>query len=151
MLKELDEIIEKNVKHYKTDWYEHDKPRIDEGDSFILAVRETGSDVLFLSGKSVGWGNLKWAEAWVEARNNKKFWLVEGGKIRRIKEVTVQKKLKELVDALPDEYAEYCKRAKLTDIPMSLADYKEYDEYCKKHWYRIPISDWLEQKYGIPY
>lgn len=48
VLQTMQELTEKHVKLYKTDFYDHDRPRIfrDRPEEFVWMIRETGTHIM---------------------------------------------------------------------------------------------------------
>lgn len=51
VLRQMQEIVEKTVKSYKTDFYKYDKPQIEssDADKYIFIVRKTGTWLIDLA------------------------------------------------------------------------------------------------------
>ncbi len=73
ILDRLDHYVDMVVEHYKTDYTEYDRPRIekcDDKDAIMLMLRKTGCDTLFISGKFVTYGNWNWcSDAFAQDRD----------------------------------------------------------------------------------
>lgn len=114
ILKKIDELIEKNVKHYKSDWYELDRPRAEKcGDKLdcVIATRKTGTDTLFMAGEPVSYSNVNWFMATLDTTNagsSVAFYRVTGDEIFKIKRDLAVKLSFDILRTLPDEYIRYC-------------------------------------------
>ncbi len=136
---EVSHFIDNYVISYKEDWTKHDLPRLKKCrpyDSFLVAVRTTGVDTLFITGPMKSYSNQLWAEASVSQNfSDVIHWFYNGDKAE-LRAVDHEKALK------------ICKNSK------NMLD-KNYIKYCIKLWEeRTPAlneQEWLQeevQKYG---
>lgn len=157
-LKALDEQVRTIVTAYIDDWLIYDRPRIEkcsDTDKFILLLRETGVDTVFLSGPELSYTNMLWSEACLDSGRSKKYILYSDGKISEINSKKAIALRKEAYSNLPEEYIEFSKEAfdnkersltlrqwkisktvKMDKIALALATYGHLDE-CREYMDRL--------------
>ena len=106
MITKMDSLVEQNVRLYKTDWYEIDRPKAVEETAFVVFLRETGVDTLFLNRKK-SLPNLLWIEACLDSERSKKIVHCHDGVTEEIEPETARRLWKHAKDTLPEGYIEY--------------------------------------------
>lgn len=124
----VDALVEKYVKHYKDDWYKIDRPRAEKDGTFVISLRDTGVDCLFL-GNEKSYANMEWADACYNSERAKKIYLFDNGKMKRYTHDDALKCLKEARETCPDGYYEYCESLSMKDPCPTVKQYKEYMKY----------------------
>ena len=153
-LADIDKLVEKNVKHYKTDWYEHDRPRAEKDNHFVISIRDTGVDCMYL-GAEKGWNNLDWSRACFDSERAKVIYEYNNGTLKKIDHDKAKEILKEAIENCPEGYVEECKKLHpMYDYIPSVEQYKEYVKYMNDqihHGYAWEsLSDWTKAQY-MPY
>ena len=127
----VDGLVEKYVKHYKDDWYKIDRPRAEKDGTFVISLRDTGVDCLFL-GNEKSYANMEWADACYDSERAKKIYLFDNGKMKRYTHDTARKCLKQAKDTCPEGYWDECSRLTMQDFCPTVKQYKEYVKYRNK-------------------
>lgn len=126
----INETIDKYVTYHKEDWTEHDLPRVKkcrDYDSFLVCVRSTGVDTLFITGPCKSLGNQEWAEASVEQHTEKVAYCYYNGIKRRYYRIGRQKALeicRNSRDLLSEDYVIFSKeRLKKREPELTLFEW----------------------------
>lgn len=135
-LKELDSLVEKYVESYKNDWYKYDRPRVEkslDGGEFVIYLRKTGADTLFLKGSEVSFGNYLWNNSAIaiKGRVDHTFHVTQD----TIKEISVEETipmLDSLYKSFPEEYMRYCKESSRWSTLIQWQDW--WDKGGKQYW-----------------
>ena len=153
-LADIDKLVEKNVKHYKSDWYEHDRPRSEKDSHFVISLRDTGVDCMYL-GAEKGWNNLDWSRACFDSERAKAIYEYNNGTLKKIDHEKAQKILKEAIETCPEGYVEECKKLHpMYDFIPTVEQYKEYVKEMNDnihHGYAWEnLADWTKAQ-DMPY
>ncbi len=107
IIKEIEALVVQHVEQYENDWYIHDKPKVEtlkDADRFLFMCRDTGADVVILSGDNVCMSNLIRGEAIVGQGMEDHYFYYDGESLNKI---AVEKAVELVSDAqkkLPKEY-----------------------------------------------
>ena len=98
VIKEMTNIIEKKLTHYKTDWYDYDLPKVKESNAVIIGIRKTGTHLLKLDEDKKNFDN---ADCFCAASlyNKQYFLLTESG----VKKITRKKALEKAFEIIKEE------------------------------------------------
>ena len=129
MIKKVDSLVNAVVSHYASDWFEIDRPRAVEETAFVVCLRDTGVDTLFLN-KSKSWGNLMWIRACLESERAEIIVYCHDGKTERINGKTAIKLWQQAMDSLPEGY-------------------REYHEQLAPNRESIPLTEWDVEKWKL--
>ncbi len=108
-LKDIDKLVDMSVKHYRTDWYKHDRPRAEKDDHFVISLRDMGVDTLFL-GCEKSYGNMMWIKACLDSERALAIYEYNKGEITLISHERAKEILAQAKESCPDGYIEECER-----------------------------------------
>ena len=113
-IKKIDGLVDDLVTLYKTDWTVHDRPRAEkcrEIDSFMVSIRDTGIDTLFITGPCKSYSNQNWfAASLAQEREGVVCFYYSGHKktFRRVSHSEAERICKKSEDMLSQEYIACC-------------------------------------------
>ena len=135
-LHDVDRLVDMSVKMYRSDWYEIDRPHAEKDDTFIISLRDTGVDCLWM-GVEKNYANMKWAKACYESERADAIYLYNHGELSLLNHKKAMALLEQLIESCPDDYLEYCKACTLSDYCPTVKEYKAYDKYVEEY-----MQDW---------
>ncbi len=112
ILDRLDHYVDMVVEHYKTDYTEYDRPRIekcDDNDAIMLMLRKTGCDTLFISGKLVTYGNWDWCSSAFGLDRDILYAYYDGNEVTPITRKEAQELLLKRYSDFGEEYPRLCR------------------------------------------
>ena len=138
MIKKMDELVNENVSFFAEDWFKLDRPRAVDETDYVVFLRETGVDTLFLSNHK-SWDNLMWLKAGLDSGRAGKIFRCHDGKVEEITANFAMKLWREAMDTLPEGYREY--HEKISDTRTPSIPIKEWDVVKWKSGGYLPVAD----------
>lgn len=108
-LEDIDKLVEMSVTWYKSDWFKIDRPHAEKDNHFVISLRESGVDCLWL-GCEKSYGNIIWARSCFDSERAKAIYLYDMGKLTLISHTEAKEILAKAEESCPDGYIEDCKQ-----------------------------------------
>ena len=146
-LKDVDALVEMSVKYYKSDWYDIDRPRAERDDSFIISLRSSGVDCLFM-GCEASYSNMMWNKSCYDSGRAEAIYFYNHGEMGLISQSEAREQLNKLMESFPEGYIFYCEgRDVWREYSPTVDEYRRYMEYEQDARKRclsvVSLRDWV--------
>ena len=112
----IDNLVEETLTHYKSDWFACDRHHAEKDDHFVISMRSTGVDCLFL-GAEKSYSNMMWAKACFDSERAEAIYEYNAGNLKLISHFKAREILKKAWDSCPEGYIELCEACYKERIP----------------------------------
>ena len=119
----IDRLVDDFVSNYSSDWYDYDRDRVkkcNDDDCFVVMLRKTGVDTMFLKGSPVSYVNLLWSHSCLESDRSSIYLYYDGFLLNPIDRVKVVSLYDATWNSLPDEYVREMESSSMGDFPFTL-------------------------------
>ena len=152
-IKDIDNLVELSVRNYKSDWYKYDRPRAQKDGHFVIMLRNSGVDCLFMGAKK-SYENLIHVKAYLDSNGGDAIYHYCDGKVTLINRRQAKKLLEKAIESCPEGYIEDCKRLQMNDFCPTVEQYKEWqkeqDENVNAGYAMENLADWTNHEW-MPY